>query len=203
MPPLKTLLKRILSSRITFNRQWTSVAVAGIALLAYLALWEEGTPPAIEEWMRDQPGAEQPDAHIETLTTRQFGDSGALQFQIFSPKARHYAKSDSTHFEMPVVDYVDEQSRWRGTSQEGVMFNSNSSVILQRDVVLQQLSRNAKLSTELLWIFIDNNTAVTNAPVTIEANGGKMQGIGMTADFNQQTLKLTSKVQGVYEKQAR
>ena len=180
--------------------QWLSAIVGGIAVLGYLTLWEEGTPQVLEQWIQDQADSEQPDAHIETLTTRQFGDNGALQFQIVSPKAKHYPKSDTTHFETPVIDYVDDKSRWRSTSLEGLMSNSTNSVILTTDVVLQQISKQARLTTNSLWVFVDKKTAFTPEPVTIDANGGTMQGIGLVADFDQQTLKLTSNVHGIYEK---
>jgi len=70
-------------------------------------------------------------------------------------------------------------------------------------VVLQQLTKKAKLSTETLLISIDNKAAITKDPVILESNGGTMKGIGLVADFNKQTLKLVSNVEGVYEKQPR
>jgi len=203
MSPARRVLSKLLTTKLNSSRQWISLGVAIVALLAYLALWQEGSPPQLDEWIENQAGAEQPDAHIDTLTTRQFGDTGALQFQIFSPSAVHYPQSDTTHLETPVVDYVDEQSRWRSTSLEGIMFNTTNSVSLSKQVVLQQVAKMSKLSTDSLLIAIDQNVAFTNAPVTIESHGGTMKGIGLVADFNKQTLKLVSHVEGVYEKQAR
>jgi len=203
MSPARRMLGKLLASQLNSSRQWISLGIAVAATVAYLALWQEGAPQEIDEWIENKTGSEQPDAHIDTLTTRQFGEDGALQYQIFSPKAIHYPKSDTTHLDTPVFDYTDEKSRWRGTAMEGIMNNTHNSVLLIKDVVLQQLTKKAKMSTETLLILIENKAAATKDPVTIESNGGTMKGIGLIADFNKQTLKLVSHVEGVYEKQAR
>lgn len=197
------MLGKLLAAKISSSLQWISLAVAIAALVAYLMLWQEGAPVEIAEWIQNEPGKEQPDAHIDTLTTRQYGETGALQYQLFSPTAIHYPESDTTHLETPEFDYVDEKSRWRSTALEGVMFNANNSVSLTKQVVLQQLDKAARLTTDSILIAIDQKIAVSNAPVTIESNGGTMKGIGLVADFNKQTLKLVSHVEGVYEKQTR
>jgi len=190
-------------ARLQPTRQWLSAIVAASAGLAYLILWEEGTPPAIESWIDEGSGKEQPDAHIETLTMRQFGEDGRLQFELTSPRATHFRHDDSTHFETPEVHYFDDTSRWRSTSRDGVMSNIHNTVLLEHDVVLQQLEKSATLTTELLWIFIDKKVALTNQIVTMKTDGGTLQGTGLAADFNQQTLKLLSNVQGIYEKPRR
>lgn len=197
------MLGKLLAAKINSSRQWISLAVAVVALVAYLALWQEGAPPELNDWIENEAGKEQADAHIDTLTTRQFGEDGTLQYQIFSPKAIHYPKSDTTHLDAPVFDYVDEKSRWRSTAQEGVMYNATNSVLLSREVVLQQVTKLARLTTDSILVAIDQKLAITNAPVTLESHGGTMKGIGLVADFNKQTLKLVSHVEGVYEKTAR
>jgi LPS export ABC transporter protein LptC len=203
MSPARRMLGKLLAAKISSSRQWISLGVAVMALVVYLALWQEGAPPELDEWIQNEPGKEQADAHIDTLTTRQFGEDGSLQYQIFSPNAIHYPKSDTTHLEMPVFDYVDEKSRWRSTAQEGVMYNATNSVLLSKQVVLQQMTKLAKLSTDSIVVAMDQKVAMTDRPVTLESHGGTMKGIGLVADFNKQTLKLVSHVEGVYEKQAR
>lgn len=203
MSPARRMLGKLLAAKISSSQQWISLTVAIAALVAYLVLWQEGAPPELAEWIQNEPGKEQPDAHIDTLTTRQYGETGVLQYQLFSPTAIHYPKSDTTHLQTPVFDYIDEKSRWRSTALEGVMFNTTNSVSLTRQVVLQQIDKGARLTTDALLIAIDKKIAFTNAPVTIDSNGGTMKGIGLVADFNKQTLKLVSHVEGVYEKQAR
>lgn len=190
-------------TRLLPTRQWLSVIIATVAGLIYLVLWEQGTPPAIENWIEEGSGAVQPDAHIEVLTLRQFGDDGRLQFELTSPRAKHFQLDDTTHFETPEVHYFDESSRWRSTSRLGLMSNVNNVVMLEHDVVLQQLEKTATLKTDKLWIFVDKKSALTDHDVTIETDGGKLQGKGLAADFNQQTLKLLSNVQGIYEKPGR
>jgi LPS export ABC transporter protein LptC len=203
MSPARRMLGKLLAAQLNSSRQWISLGVATAAMVAYLTLWQEGAPQELDEWIENEIGSEQPDAHIDTLTTRQFGENGALQYQIFSPTAVHYPKSDTTHLETPVFDYTDEKSRWRSTALEGTMNNTNNNVLLSKQVVLQQLTKKAKLSTETLLISIDNKAAITKDPVILESNGGTMKGIGLVADFNKQTLKLVSNVEGVYGKQPR
>jgi len=203
MSPARRMLGKLLATKLNSSRQWISLGVAVAATVAYLALWQEGAPPELEEWIENGAGAEQPDAHIDTLTTRQFGESGALQYQLFSPNATHFPKSDTTHLENPVFDYTDEESRWRSTAVKGIMFNTINNVLLTNHVVLLQLTKKARLTTDALLISIDNKAASTDMPVTIESNGGIMKGVGLQADFNKQTLKLVSHVEGVYEKPAR
>jgi LPS export ABC transporter protein LptC len=202
MSPARRVLGKLLATQLNSSRQWISLGVAVAAMVAYLVLWQEGAPPQLDEWIESEAGAEQPDAHIDTLTTRQFGENGALQYQLFSPRATHFPKSDTTHLESPVFDYTDEKSRWRSTSQQGVMFNAVNNVLLTNQVVLQQLTKKARLTTESLMISIDYKAAMTGLPVTLESDGGIMKGIGLAADFNKQTLKLVSHVEGVYEKPA-
>jgi lipopolysaccharide export system protein LptC len=197
------MLGRLLATKINSSRQWISLGIGGIALLVYLTLWQEGTPPQLDEWIENEEGDEAPDAHIDTLTTRQFGESGALQYQITSPRAVHYPKNDVTHLQTPVFDYADEKSHWRGTALEGHLFNSLDTMLLSKNVVLQQLTQSAKLSTNALLVRIDQKLAVTAEPVTIESEGSTMKGVGLVADFNKQTLRLESHVEGVYEKRPR
>lgn len=200
MSPARRMLGKILATQLNSSRQWISLGIGVVALLVYLALWQEGAPPQLDEWIENENGNEQPDAHIDTLTTRQFGESGELQYQMVSPKAIHYPKNDVTQLETPVFDYVDEKSRWRGTALEGFMFNTVNSVTLNKEVVLKQLTQETKLSTNTMIIWVEKKIAATKDPVTIESKGGIMKGVGLVADFNKQTLKLESHVEGVYEK---
>ncbi len=196
--------RRSLLARITPTKQWLSLIIATVVTLAYVLLWEHGTPPAIEEWIEaGAEGKEQPDAHIESLVMRQFGDAGQLQFQLNSPRAKPFAKDDATYFDDPEIDYFDEHSKWRSNSKSGIMSNANNSVYLRDAVVLNQLDKDARLSTNQLWVFIDQKGALTDDAVTITTSGGTLQGKGLAADFNKQTLKLLSNVQGVYEKSPR
>ena len=92
------------------------------------------------------------------------------------------------------------------TSQTAKSLNGTSVFYLRDHVKIQQLNTTQHLATTLLTQFLTlypkQNVAITDAPVTIEQPGLKINAKGLRADLNSGNIELLSNARGHYDPHA-
>ena len=147
---------------------------------------------------------ELPDFVATKLHSLTYDENGQLSSQVTAEHMEHYQEKDLTLFNQPVyLLYGDDlSSPWRITAQQGRLHKLQGKVFLDDDVEIEAVNRQEPLQSVLtkhLRMDLITKTMESEEMVYIKGNGFKSQGLGLYADFNQETVRLKSQVTGTYE----
>jgi lipopolysaccharide export system protein LptC len=171
------------------------------ALLAAMTFWlERAARPPIDGI--DGKTRHDPDYLIENLTVQRFGPEGFLQHTLHADHMRHFPDDDSTLVLKPALTY-HRAPETRVSAQKAYLDSGATHVRLVGDVVITRAGINKPgtvLTTALLDAFPDEETASTNAPVTITQGSSQVRGSGLRADNKTAQYVLTGPVNGIFHR---
>ena len=172
-----------------------------LALLAAMTFWLEraARPPTTG---MDGKARHDPDYLIDNFTVRRFGVDGFLQHTLQADHMRHFPDDDSTLVLKPKLTY-HRTPETHVSAQKAYLDSGATHVRLVDDVVITRAGINKPgtvLTTPLLDAFPDEETASTDAPVTITQGASQVRGSGLRADNKTAQYVLTGPVNGIFHR---
>ena len=171
----------------------TLAALASYGLLRYFA------PPEAEQ--ARLPLARQ-DNEILKVEMRVYGDDGQPELVLVSPRITSPRRGDDYLIESPLFDLVTgEGVRWHGAAQRGRQHVARDRLWLEQEVALtgrRGEQAPMEIRTPLLEFRLDTRLAWNDQAVEIRQAGNRLAGVGLTADFEKDSLVLRSQVEGLY-----
>jgi lipopolysaccharide export system protein LptC len=146
-----------------------------------------------------------PDYFVDRFTVRRFGTDGKLQHTVTADRMLHYPDNDTTEVTHPHLVY-ETPPRTDITARTAWLDNKGRQIKLEQDVRVARDGRGDQLAsvltTSLLYVLPDDETAHTDAPVTITQGMSVINGVGLEADNKAKTAVLQGPVHGtVYRKE--
>jgi lipopolysaccharide export system protein LptC len=168
-------------------------------LLAGMTFWLEraARPPMTG---MDGKTRHDPDYMIENFSLRRFGPEGSLQHTLRADHLRHFPDDDSTLVLKPELTY-HRTPETHVSAQKAYLDSGATHVKLVDDVVITRAGINKPktvLTTQVLDAFPDDETASTDAPVTITQGQSNVRGSGLRADNKVAQYVLTGPVNGIF-----
>lgn len=147
---------------------------------------------------------ELPDYVATQLNSVTYDKNGQLSSQVSAEYMEHFKEKDLTLFSKPeYLLYGDDiHSPWQITALQGRLNKRQGKVFLEGEVKIKAVNKQEPLQsvvTKHLQMDLNSKTMESDEMVYIRGNGFKSQGLGLYADFNQQTVRLQSQVTGTYE----
>ncbi|MBQ0798426.1 MAG: LPS export ABC transporter periplasmic protein LptC [Porticoccaceae bacterium] len=182
------------------------LALAAVALLAFLTFWE--SPPKL--FIRDAriliPESPKADSYMRATFTRKFDDTGILSYTLDSSSGEYFKTGDRLELQQPQLQALNDAENiqpWHLNANSGVIFNTKNRVVMSGKVHAWQQVPAGKnqLRTPRLVFFPDTNTAETQSRVALTSPTGTTTAKGLKANLQQQTYELLSQVKSVHKPQ--
>lgn len=172
-----------------------------LGLLAALTFWLEQATQ--EQPSRDGRSRHDPDFVVERFHVRRFDTEGTLQHSLVAQKMLHYPDDDSTEVVAPRLTYhrtpptvVTSDTAW--LSADGKQVRLDGDVRVVREALGSRPA--TTIATSVLHIVPDDETARSDAPVTITQGRSIIAGTGLEADNKIQTAVLLGRVRGTIDR---
>ncbi len=168
-------------------------------LLVALSFWLEiaSRPP---EGNNDGKSRHDPDFYVLNFDVRRFGPDGNLQHTIVAKEMRHFPDDETTEVDAPHITY-HRMPPTCISARTALLDKDGKHVTLIDDVRLRRSSIAGKpetvLTTRRLDAFPDDETAVSNDPVTITQGLSTINGNALSVDNKIQTTHLDGQVRGI------
>lgn len=187
-----------------FNPATTLFPLMLVSLLAGLSYWLDlASHP--EASRGDGKLRHDPDFIVERFAIRRFDPQGALQHTLHADHMRHYPDDDSTAIQSPRLTYHRQPPTFV-SAHEALIGGKGEQVQLSGDVQVTRAAWNGKpdtvLTTERLDAFPDEESARTDAPVTIVQGRSKIAGTGLTTNAITGIHSLGGPVRGIFHRNA-
>jgi len=185
---------------------WVGLALLAVATVFYFS----GPPKDIigKFQFGDKEVDGLPTAVMSGAVASHYDADGSLNYSFEAEHMYHFREvADDgevrgyTTVDQPRMVMYREDSPWNVSARRG-RIDDDETIELQDDVIVfQQNSDGSKatLRTAKLTLEPSQKLAYTTLPVTIDAPHGHIEAIGMKADLGKKTIRLLSKVKGVYE----
>ncbi len=145
-----------------------------------------------------------PDYVATGLSSVTYDKEGRLSSRVSAENMAYFQDKDLTVFSDP--EYLlygdDVNSPWKITAQRGRLRKTQGEVFLGDKVEIRAVNKQEPLQSVLtshLRMDLNAKTMESDDMVYIRGNGFKSQGLGLYADFYQETVRLKSQVTGTYE----
>ena len=181
-------------------------AVLSIGLLAGLAGFSYYLAELAEQADRRTTRADprhEPDYFVEGLALTRTNASGAPTFRMSARRLKHFPDDDSAEYEQPVLVALDparplvtlRAERGRTTSG-GERTDLYDQVVLVR--AGDRTQSELRIETDQVTLLAEEDIARTDRPVKILYGVSSLTGTGMEFDNASRTLKVRSRVHGVW-----
>lgn len=185
------------------DRRWTFRIVV-VALLVGVGWWvlDEDTHDPLTV---DPDEAEQrPDYFMEAFTMDATGDEGERLYRVASPRMEHFHGDDLWLMDAPEITYfVDTGEPWHLRAEQGRAWNNVDDVHLKGEVTIRRDGGDdnlpANLDTSEVFLKPDERYAETDEHAVYWREDVRMEGIGVRAWLDRETLELLSDVKARHE----
>ncbi|ABZ78242.1 protein of unknown function DUF1239 [Shewanella halifaxensis HAW-EB4] len=175
------------------------IALFGTALLLY---WQVQSKKSEQELSIDT--SQQPDYIIDDLRSIEYNELGFINSEVTAKHMEHYDSVNMTYFTEPVylIFPDDGLAQWRLKSDKGSLNKVTGKVTLENNVIIDSISPEEPIQTlSTSYLDLDLNTMIMTSDEIIHVTGNEfvIQGLGLYADLNAQSVKLISQVEGIYQ----
>ena len=174
------------------------IAFFGTALVLY---WQVQSKRGDTELTVDV--SSQPDYIADNLKSVEFNELGLVNSRVSAKHMEHFEEDNMTYFTDPIYLVYPEQgqAQWQLQSMKGTMDKRSGKVILENNVIINAIDSQEPIqSIKTSYLELDLNTMIMTSDRNIYITGSDfvIQGVGLYADLNAQSVKLTSQVNGTY-----
>ncbi|WP_299490126.1 LPS export ABC transporter periplasmic protein LptC [uncultured Shewanella sp.] len=179
-----------------------SIAIALLFGTAIILYWQVQSKK--EDQSLNVDISQRPDYIVEDLSGVEYNKLGLVSSRVSAKHMEHYDSTNMTYFTEPVYFiYPDnQQGKWRIRANKGTLNKVTGKVTLENNVIIDSLSPEQPVKTvKTDFLELDLNTKImtSNKHIYITGVDFTIEGKGLYADLNTQTVKLTSQVEGTYE----
>lgn len=145
-----------------------------------------------------------PDFVAKDLKSINFNSKGDVESRVTADYMEHFATSNLTNFTEPVFLLYPENEKgyWRIAAKQGALDKNVNMVTLHKDVIINAIAPDEpmqKLMTSYLQLDLNTMIMRSDQAIAVEGDDYRLQGVGLYADLNQQTVELLNQVTGIYE----
>jgi lipopolysaccharide export system protein LptC len=168
-----------------------------LGVLTAMTFWlEQATQP---EPIGDGKRRHDPDYFVDHFKVRRFDIDGLLQHTLVASHMQHYPDDDTTEVEQPRLIYHRPPTGII-TANTGWMDSKGEHVRLNGDVMVVRNSAPGSpptiIATSTLFVVPDDETARTDAPVSITKGASIVTGSNLEVDNQKQLAVLSGPVRG-------
>jgi lipopolysaccharide export system protein LptC len=148
-----------------------------------------------------------PDYFVDRFTVRRFGPDGTLQHTVTADRMVHFPDNDSTEVTAPHLVY-ETPPRTDITARTAWLDSKGKHIRLNDDVRVARSGADGQpatvMTTSLLYVTPDDETAETDAPVTITQGQSIISGVGLEANNKTEIAVMHGPVRGtIYRNQSK
>jgi lipopolysaccharide export system protein LptC len=191
------------------NADWVGNTIS-IGLFAVLAVASWGLSEILKQgWLNAAPGAaEGPNAIVESPRIIRTDATGLPQYRLEAKQMSFEQQADRSILEQPVMTTLaSDRPKTVVQSDTAVGTNQQNQVELIGNV---RISREAfgnqpaaRVTTSRATLFLDEERAMTDAPVLVQRGTSTLQGIGMRYDQKTQRIDIVSESRMVVPKESK
>ncbi|MCL1057269.1 LPS export ABC transporter periplasmic protein LptC [Shewanella gelidimarina] len=175
------------------------IALFGTALILYWQVQSKKSDQTL-----DIDVSERPNYIINDMRSTEYNEAGLINSKVTAKHMEHFEAASMTYFTEPVyLIYPDDgQAQWRLTAAKGTHNNLTGKVSLENNVIIDSISPEEPiqtLSTSYLELDLETMVMTSDEIIYVTGNEFVIQGTGLYADLNAQSVKLISEVEGTYD----
>ena len=149
-----------------------------------------------------------PQSFMEDIRLRAMSEQGYPRFELQAARMTHYADDKRTEVEQPFLTVFRPSGEiWTVAAESGTALNEDEQVLLHGAVVVRHPTdpgrpeggATLEIRTRELVVRPREEFAQTDQFTTIVRPEGRVEAVGMKANFPQERVQLLSQVRGVYE----
>lgn len=147
--------------------------------------------------------ANNPDFFMADALYTKFNQQGLIRTKIQTNKITHFITNNIYYFDNPIITmHTPNEQPWHITANKGKSERGKSKIYLWDNVkIIRAASANNSdfdITTSSLTVYPETKFAKTLDPITIIQDGNVTKSIGAEADFKTGSIKLLSKIKGIY-----
>lgn len=189
------------------NVEWIGNVVS-IILFSVLAVASWGLSEFIQRGMAStpRPALSGPNAIIENATIVRTNLEGRPIYRLEASRITHDERIEESLFEQPrLLTLLSDRPVTRIRSDRGTTGDRQNKIDLDGNVVFERdpfaSQPFLRVSTTRATLFIEEERAITDAPVFIQRGTSTLQGVGMRLDQKTQKLEIISESRMVVPKE--
>lgn len=185
--------------KINKNVSWSILLCLAVAI----SCWFSFQQARQQKFKQTRTKLTGPDSIMENVIASRMNQQGQLTTELYSPKMDYYAAENMTNIAEPhIILYSENKEPWHITSVYGRAHKGTSWVDLWENVKGHQNAHADQpaitfLTTEIT-VYPKQKYAFTDQPVKTIRASTVMDGVGMHADLQKNTIELLSQVQTHY-----
>ncbi len=127
-------------------------------------------------------------------------ESGKAHYELSAAMLYHYPDDGRATMESPVLVIFrkDGGAAWHVSADSGELLDDGKQFILRKNVRLFRKQDGFAVETDSLTVWPDRSVAETDQAVVLTNSLGKVDALGLWADFSKEQLVLLSRVRGYY-----
>jgi len=127
-----------------------------------------------------------------------FNNTGALDYQLYSPYMEHFPLNDISHIKYPIVNVYRENGDWNVHAHSGELMHQQNLLQLSSNVVVKRLGPNAmQISSDSMLFDPDRDRITSERNVVIESDNSRISGDMAVFDLHNQVY-LMKNTRSVY-----
>ena len=179
-----------------------TIALSIIIILMLIGFYCLPTLQTAPSKMIDEPAYA--DGFMENVVAMRMNTEGLPESTLYSPKLTHFAQNNSTRLTAPHFTILPNKGNaWNISAEHGVSTDGIKTLYLWGNVKMHQIkgpfNKDVTLLTSSITIYPEQNTAVTDQPVTLLQDSNVLNAIGLKTNFKTSTIELLSQSRGVYD----
>jgi lipopolysaccharide export system protein LptC len=144
-----------------------------------------------------------PDYFMENFTITSMNNNGQPEIILNAKKMLHYADDNSAELEQPVLKINQTDNNITFQSSRATYLKQDNIIHLYDNVIIHRAATKNQLELSIYTDYLKMNTvtriAETSLATRVKTPEAELTSIGMKLNGLQGTLKLQSKVKGIYE----
>lgn len=181
-------------------RTYTTLAIFIIFALGSFWFLQDITSPPVSD---KESNTHFPDYFMEDFSITQMNLQGQPEYVLKAIKMLHYADDDSSELEQPFISITQADAKMTLRASRAIYLQQQNIIYLHDNVVIHRDASKTQseltIYTDYLKIDTQAHIAQTNLAARVTTAEAELNSIGLIFDNKQGTLKLQSKVKGVYE----
>lgn len=190
------------------SNDWVGNLVS-ILFFAGLAIAAWGLSEVLQRGgLRSSTGTSGPNAIVESARIIRSDALGKPQYRLEAKRIVHYDDGDQSLFEQPVmVSLSTDKPATIVRADQAVATNNQNQIDLSGDVRIHRAAfgaqPEARVATSKATLFVEEERAITDAPVFVQRGFSTLQGVGMRFDQKTQKIDIVSESRMVVPKESR
>jgi lipopolysaccharide export system protein LptC len=190
------------------SNDWLGNLVS-ILFFAGLALAAWGLSEVLQRGGLGSPtAASGPNAIVESARIIRTDALGKPQYRLEAKRIAHYDDGDQSLFDQPVmVSLSPDKPVTIVKANQAVATNNQNQIDLSGDVRIDRAAfgaqPEARITTSKATLFVEEERAITDAPVFVQRGLSTLQGVGMRFDQKTQKIDIISESRMVVPKESR